>query len=67
MLNKDIWLSDKIIVAKDGFMRVDKRISNDKIFKREIEFSEDTLRVLEQSRKKTPSEQDYVKQLVENF
>ncbi len=63
----DFWISDKIVLDKMGFMRVDKRISFDKIFQRKIEIPEKTLEFIKKAREKILNENVYIKNLVESF
>ena len=61
-----IWFSDRIIL--DGkVMKVDKRIIHDVSLQRKIELSKKETEFLEKAREKISTEQNYVKQLVENF
>ena len=62
---QDFWISDKIVLDKRGFMRIDKRISFDKIFQRKIEIPEETLEFVKKAREKILSENVYIKNLVE--
>lgn len=63
----EIWFSDRIIVDEKGFMRADYRIRFDKSLVKPLNFSDDALKVLEQARVKIPSENDYIKNLVDGF
>ncbi len=62
-----IFIDERFRLNKRGFMKIDKKISNDKIFKKEIKISTETLEFLGKAREKIPTEQDYIKSLVENF
>lgn len=67
MMYQQIWFSDRMRIDEKGFIRVDNIIKFDRSLRRAVIFSPDVYEYLEQVRKKTPSEKDLTKNLLEEW